>query len=215
MVPALAPVTMMNNGQTCVNQTRVLAPRESYDEVVELMTEAVGGFRVGDPLDPSTQVGPVLNRRQRDRVEGYIASGREQGARVTTGGGRPSSFERGYYVEPTVFADVDNSMRIAREEIFGPVVAVIPYESDEQAVDIANDTTYGLGGSVWSSDPEHAKQVAYQLRTGTVGINGYGVDQGSPFGGFKESGIGRELGPEGLASYTELQSVALLHEAGS
>jgi aldehyde dehydrogenase (NAD+) len=209
-VPALAPTTMTNNGQTCVNQTRVLAPRARYGEVVDAITAAVEGFTLGDPLDPDTEIGPVLNERQRARVERYIDVGRVEGARVTTGGSRPADRDRGYFVQPTVFVDVENRMTIAQEEIFGPVVAVIPYGDEAEAVAIANDSSYGLAGSVWSSEPNRAKAVARKIRTGNVGINGLIIDYCAPFGGFKQSGIGREMGPEGLAAYTELQSVGYL-----
>jgi aldehyde dehydrogenase (NAD+) len=206
-IPALAPTTMLNNGQTCVNQTRVLAPRARYGEVVDALTSAVEQFRVGDPLDPRTDVGPLLNGRQQLRVERYIATGLLEGARITTGGGRPAAHNRGHYVEPTVFADVENRMTIAQEEIFGPVVAIIPYDDEPAAVAIANDSSYGLAGSVWSADPERAKRVGRRLRTGNVGINGLIITPEAPFGGFKNSGLGREMGPEGLSAYTELQSL--------
>ncbi len=144
VIPTLMPNAIMNNGQACIAQTRILAPRARYGEVLDALVEAARAMTVGDPLDPATEVGPVVAGRQRERVEGYIHSGLEEGARLATGGGRPAGFDRGYYIEPTVFADVDNKMRIAQEEIFGPVLAVIPYDVDDQAVDIANDSSYGL-----------------------------------------------------------------------
>jgi aldehyde dehydrogenase (NAD+) len=203
----LAPATMRNSGQACINQTRVLAPRGRYEAVVEALAATIGSFVVGDPADAGTVVGPLISEAQRERVERYIASGRRAGARLVLGGGRPSEHERGYFVEPTVFADVDNRMTIAQEEIFGPVVAVIPYSGEEEAVAIANDSPYGLSGSVWSGDAERAERVARRLRTGNVGVNQFMLDIGGPFGGFKHSGLGREYGLEGIDEYVELQQV--------
>ena len=206
-VSSLVPASLMNNGQACVAQTRMLVPRHRYSEVVDGLVEAVRSVNVGDPFDPSTGIGPLVAERQRTRVEGYIAKGQDEGAKIALGGGRPAGLERGWYVEPTVFVDVDNSMTIAQEEIFGPVVAVIPYVDVDDAVAIANDSQYGLAGSVWSSDDERAIDVARRIRTGTVSINGFTLDFNCPFGGFKSSGLGRELGPEGLAAYLELKTV--------
>jgi acyl-CoA reductase-like NAD-dependent aldehyde dehydrogenase len=201
---------MMNNGQVCGAQTRVLAPRSRYDEVVEAMAGAVGALKVGDALDPATQIGPLVAERQRTRVMGYLDSGRSEGARVVVGGGRPKDLSKGWFVEPTIFADVNNGMKIAREEIFGPVVSVIPYDGEDEAVKIANDSDYGLCGTVWTADPSHGADVAARVRTGVVSINGSLIlDFNAPFGGFKKSGIGRELGPEGITPYTELQSIIL------
>ncbi len=204
---ALFGATMANNGQTCNIGTRVLAPRARYDEVLEVFSGLADALVVGDSLDPATMVGPVASARQRDRVEGYIAKGRAEGGRVVAGGGRPPEQERGWFVQPTIFADVQNSDTIAREEIFGPVLAVIPYDGVDQAVAIANDSEFGLGGSVWSKDPERAQSVARRVQTGSIGINHYMLDPAAPFGGVKASGIGRELGPEGLAAYLQLQSI--------
>ncbi len=201
---------LMNNGQVCGAQSRILVPRSRYDEIVDSLGAAVGALVVGDPLDDATQVGPLVAERQRTRVEGYLDAGRAAGARVVTGGGRPAGLPTGWYIEPTVFADVDNAMSIAQEEIFGPVLSVIPYEGEEQAIAIANDSDYGLCGSVWTADLNHGEQVAARVRTGVVAINSSTiVDFNSPFGGFKKSGIGREMGPEGIDPFTEYQSIIL------
>jgi aldehyde dehydrogenase (NAD+) len=204
---ALFGATMANNGQTCNIGTRVLAPRARYDEVLEVFSGLANALVVGDSLDPATQIGPVASARQRERIEGYIDKGRAEGGRIVAGGGRPPEQERGWFVQPTIFADVKNSDTIAREEIFGPVLAVIPYDSVDQAVAIANDSEFGLGGSVWSRDPERAQDVARRVQTGSIGINHYMLDPAAPFGGVKASGIGRELGPEGLEAYLQLQSI--------
>ena len=201
---------LMNNGQVCGAQSRILAPRTRYEEVVEALGSAVGALAVGDPLDPVTQVGPLVAQRQRDRVEGFLKSGKAAGARVVTGGGRPSELPNGWYIEPTVFADVDNDMEIAREEIFGPVLSVIPYDTEDDAVRIANDSNYGLCGSVWTGDAEHGAEVGARVRTGVVAVNSSMIlDFRAPFGGFKQSGLGRELGPEGIDPYTEYQTIIL------
>ncbi|MFE2546922.1 aldehyde dehydrogenase [Actinacidiphila glaucinigra] len=198
---------LLNNGQTCFASTRILAPGGRYGEVVEFCTAMAGGAVVGDALDPATQIGPLVSARQRDRVEGYIARGLDEGARLTTGGGRPAGLDRGWFVEPTVLADVDNASAVAQEEIFGPVLTITSYDGEDEAVRLANDSAYGLAGTVWTADPEHGTSVARRIRSGTVGINGYVPDIGSPYGGMKSSGLGRELGPEGLQAYQQLQSV--------
>ncbi|WP_262321247.1 aldehyde dehydrogenase [Acidiferrimicrobium sp. IK] len=203
--------SLMNSGQACVAQTRILASRANYDAVVDALAETVAGMTVGDPADPATEIGPLVSQRQRERVAKYIALGEEEGARVATGGsGRPAGLERGWYVQPTVFAGATNTMRIAREEIFGPVLTVIPYQDLDDAVRIANDSEYGLAGSVWTAERAAGMDVARRLRTGTVGVNQYTMDFVAPFGGFKASGIGREFGREGLDAYSELQSLVPL-----
>ncbi|MDX2168118.1 MAG: aldehyde dehydrogenase [Deltaproteobacteria bacterium] len=209
VIPGLLPASFMNNGQACVAQTRILAPKSRYKEVVEAFGSAVGALKVGDPMEFDTFIGPLAASRQRDRVESYLRLGKEEGARVVVGGGRPAAQRKGWYVEPTVFADVTNGMRIAREEIFGPVVAVIPYEDESDALRIANDSEYGLSGSVWTADNDHGLDVARRVRTGTYTVNGFAMEFGAPFGGYKCSGIGRELGPEGLEAYLEPKTINL------
>ena len=209
-VQGLQLASLMNSGQACIAQTRILAPRERYEEMVDAVAAMVGALNVGDPLDMNSYIGPMVARRQQERVESYIRTGQEEGARLVLGGtGMPDGLDTGWYVRPTVFAGVDNGMRVAREEIFGPVLCVIPYEDEDDAVRIANDSDYGLAGSVWTSDVAHGLDVARRVRTGTLGINQYNLDMNAPFGGFKASGIGREFGPEGIEAYVELKSVAL------
>lgn len=201
--------SFMNSGQACAAQTRVLSPRQRHDEVADALGEVARGLVVGDPFEEATEIGPMVSRRHQDRVSGYIALGIEEGARVVAGGpGEPDGLGGGCYVRPTVFASVENSMRIASEEIFGPVVVVIPYDGEEEAVRIANESEYGLAGSVWTGDESHGLEVARRIRTGTIGINKYAPDLSSPFGGYKASGIGREYGREGLEEYFELKSIA-------
>jgi aldehyde dehydrogenase (NAD+) len=208
-LPMLIFSGLMNAGQACIGQTRILAPRSRYGEIVDKVGDAVSAMPVGLPDDPATAIGPLISEKQRDRVEGYIQKGIEEGARIVTGGGRPQGLEGGWFVQPTVFADVDNSMTIAQEEIFGPVLAVIPYDTEDDAIRIANDSVYGLAGSVWTTDNDKAIEIAKQIRTGTYAVNMYGNDPGAPFGGYKNSGIGRENGPEGIEAYCETKSVLL------
>ncbi len=209
-MPLLMGTALMNNGEACVAQTRILASRSRYDEVVEALAEAVKGTSVGDPTDPSVAVGPLVAERQRDRVLGYIEKGKSEGAKLAVGGGRPAGLDKGWFVEPTLFVDVDNQMTIAQEEIFGPVLSVLAYDDPADAVRIANDSDFGLSGSVWTADVEAGIDVARKVRTGTYGINQFGtLDMRTPFGGFKASGVGRELGPEGLSAYLETKSIVL------
>ncbi|MBF6321146.1 aldehyde dehydrogenase [Nocardia cyriacigeorgica] len=208
-IPSLAFSGLMNTGQGCVAQTRILAPRSHYDEILEALVAHVRTMTVGDPTDPTTQLGPLISRQQRERVEGYIAKGTAEGARLVLGGGRPEGLDKGWFVEPTIFADVDNSSTIAREEIFGPVLSVIPYGTEDEAVALANDSDYGLAGSVWTSDVEHGAEIAARVRTGTYAINWYAFDPTAPFGGYKNSGLGRENGPEGVDAYCEQKSVLM------
>ncbi|TAM64720.1 aldehyde dehydrogenase [Mycobacterium sp.] len=203
--------SLSNSGQICNALTRVLVPQARHDEYVDALAAEMSGLRVGDPNDPDTQLGPLVSRRQQQRVRDYIQIGQDEGARVIVGGtDMPDGLDRGWYVRPTLFASANNTMRIAREEIFGPVITVIPYRDDEEALAIANDSDYGLAGSVWSNDADRALAVATHIHTGTVGVNqGYTMDPFAPFGGVKASGYGRELGPEGLDSYLDTKSIAI------
>jgi aldehyde dehydrogenase (NAD+) len=203
----LRSASFVNNGQTCHLSSRILAPRSRYAEVVDAVAALADGLAVGDPLQKSTDIGPLVSARQRERVLDYIEVGKSEGAKVVAGGTVPADQPRGWYVSPTVFADVDNSARIAQEEIFGPVLVVIAYDTERQAIDIANDSEFGLGGTVWSADHDRAIDVARAVRTGTIGINNYVMDMQAPFGGVKSSGIGHELGPEGLAAYQSCKSI--------
>ncbi|MBW3667871.1 MAG: aldehyde dehydrogenase [Actinobacteria bacterium] len=209
-LPRLLNVAFVNSGQACMAQTRVLVPRSRGDEITEAIVDGVGKLTVGDPLDASNAIGPMVSARHRERVEGYIALGQEEGAKVAVGGGRPAGLDRGWYVEPTVFVGVDNRMRIAREEIFGPVVSVIAYDDVDDAVAIANDSEYGLGGSVWTAEAARGLAIAHAVHTGMYSVNGAPQAAGTPFGGVKQSGIGREMGPEGLRLYVEDRSIAVL-----
>jgi aldehyde dehydrogenase (NAD+) len=208
----LARAECLMTGQVCASLTRIVVPRGRHDEFADALASAFSAMQVGDPFDSATQLGPLAMERQRDRVEGYIAKGIEEGATLLTGGGRPKHLKRGYYIEPTVFANVDNKQVIAQEEIFGPVLSVIPADSESHAVDIANDTIYGLNAAVFTPDIARAREVAGQLRSGTVGHNNMRIDLNTCFGGFKQSGIGREGGREGLLAYLETKTV-LLDEA--
>ncbi|GAB3213947.1 aldehyde dehydrogenase family protein [Marinactinospora thermotolerans] len=201
---------MRNSGQSCNALTRMLVHRDSYDEAVGLAAEYTANHVVGDPFGEGVRVGPLVSAAQRDRVRGYIEQGMAEGARLVTGGAEPpEGLERGYYVRPTVFADVRNDMRIAQEEIFGPVLALIPYGSEDEAVEIANDTVYGLAAAVWSGDREHAVAVARRLRAGQVEVNGGAYNPLAPFGGYRQSGVGREAGLFGLDEFCEIKAIQL------
>jgi acyl-CoA reductase-like NAD-dependent aldehyde dehydrogenase len=209
VVPSLVPGGCGNTGQMCFALTRVLVPRQREQEALDAIGEAMGTLLVGDPTDPGVTIGPLAMSRQRDRVEGYLALAREEGAVAVLGGGRPAGLDRGYYIEPTLLAGVTNSMRIAQEEIFGPVICVIAYEDIDDAVSIANDSMYGLSGSVYTGDVEAGYDIARRIRTGTCSVNGAVFDTTVPFGGYKQSGVGREGGPEGMAQFLEYKSVHL------
>ena len=196
-------------GQVCSSLTRIVVPRSRHDDMVDALAGTFSQVRVGDPFDAESQMGPLAAERQRDRVEGYIKKGVDEGAKLATGGGRPADLERGWYVEPTVFGNVDNGSTIAQEEIFGPVLSVIPADDEADAINIANDTIYGLNSAVFTEDVDRARDVASQLRAGTVGHNGFRTDFGIAFGGFKQSGIGREGGREGLLPFLEAKTVIL------
>jgi len=201
------PYSMPITGQVCFSLTRVLVPRARRDEIVGAYSEAVSKVKVGDPFEAGVGMGPLAMLRQRERVEGYIEKGRAEGARVVLGGGRPAHMNRGFYIEPTVFVDVEPDMTIAREEIFGPVVSFIDYDSEADLIRKANATDYGLHGAVYTADPEKGYAIAREVRTGSVTVNGMIVDIEMPFGGFKQSGLGREGGIEGLETYLETKTI--------
>lgn len=209
VAPMTAGPSFFHAGQGCAMCTRVLVPKAKHDAYVERLTGFIHMVvRVGDPADPGVLLGPVIRDERRRQIEQYIASGHEQGATLATGGGRPPELPKGYFLQPTVFAGVRNDMRIAREEIFGPVLSVLPFEDESDAIRIANDSPYGLGGAIYSADVGKALAMAKQIRTGTLNINGAVSLLHTPFGGFKDSGIGREGGRWGMLEYSEVQSIA-------
>jgi acyl-CoA reductase-like NAD-dependent aldehyde dehydrogenase len=209
-VQGLKYTSFVNNGESCVAHTRVLVSRNRYEEAVALIKTMTESLVVGDPADPATFIGPMVRADQQKRVQSYIELGIQEGARLVTGGVEvPNGLEGGYYVKPTVFADVDNSMRIAQEEIFGPVLVIIPYEDEADAVRIANDSPYGLGGGVWAGSRDHGLEIARQIRSGYLVVNGAMASYEAPFGGYKASGIGREFGTAGLSAYLELKGINL------
>jgi acyl-CoA reductase-like NAD-dependent aldehyde dehydrogenase len=200
----------INSGQTCSALTRMLVPRSRLAEAEVIAAAAAARFTLGDPFDENTRLGPLVSAEQRERVRGYIRKGMEEGAKLVTGGPEPpDGLEKGYFVRPTVFSEVRNDMAIAQEEIFGPVLAIIPYDDEEDAIRIANDTVYGLAAAVWSGDPERAKRVARLIRTGQVEINGGKYNNLAPFGGYKQSGNGREYGPFGIEEFLEVKALLL------
>ncbi|GAA1905066.1 aldehyde dehydrogenase [Streptomyces durmitorensis] len=208
-VAGIVPFAWMINGQACVAQTRILVPHSRYDEFAEAFAAAASALKIGDPLDPETELGPLVAQRQQQRSLDYIRIGQEEGAKILTGGGRPAGLDDGWYVEPTLLGSVDNSMRVAREEIFGPVICLLPYGDESEAVKIANDSDYGLSGSVWTADVERGIDIARRVRTGTYSVNTFSLDMLGPFGGYKNSGLGREFGPEGYGEYFEHKMIHL------
>lgn len=207
VLPSLVPASIGNSGQVCAAITRVLVPRHRHDEIATALGAALEGLKVGDPTEQGTVLGPLAAQRQRNRVEEYIDIGKAEGARLVTGGGRPPGLDRGWYVQPTLFADVDKDMRIAREEIFGPVVCVLPFDSVDEAVDIANDSEYGLSGAVYAEDRTLADSIARRVRTGQISVNGWDMCVVQPFGGYKQSGFGREGNVEGMSAYVETKLI--------
>lgn len=207
-VESLRMGSLRNSGQVCSNKTRLLVSRQRKDELIGAFVDMVRSMPVGDPFDPQTQIGPMVSARQRDRVEGYIAQGKQEG-RLVLGGGRPKGLNRGWFVEPTIFADVAPDAVIAQEEIFGPVISILTFDTDDEAVAMANHSAYGLHGAVFSADTERAVNIARRIRTGALDINGASAGYHSPLGGRKKSGIGREAGPEGFDGYVEIKSIGL------
>jgi aldehyde dehydrogenase (NAD+) len=207
MASVLIRTCLRNTGQTCYISSRILAPSSRYDEVVDMVTATVAAQKQGDPMDADTVVGPSANRAQFETVRGYIASGIMEGARPTTGGDLPSPFERGFFITPTVFADVTPQMRIAREEIFGPVLTILKYDGIDEGVELANNTEFGLGGTVFTTDPAQGLAVASRIDTGSIGVNFFASNHAAPFGGRHDSGMGVEYGREGLHAYLTPQSV--------
>ncbi|WP_066552914.1 aldehyde dehydrogenase [Croceicoccus bisphenolivorans] len=207
-IPAVTPVSMPFSGQICFAQTRMLVPERRKDEVVDAYRAAVESIKVGDPWEDDVGMGPLAMRRQQDRVFDYLDIGRKEGARIVTGGGR-GAFNSGFFVQPTIFDGVTPDMRIAQEEIFGPVVSIIAYRDEEEAIRIANDSNFGLSGTVFTPDLERGENIARRVRTGNISVNGLQLDPSVPFGGFKQSGLGREGGPEGLEAYLEIKSIYL------
>jgi aldehyde dehydrogenase (NAD+) len=202
-LPGLVAAGIDHSGQVCAALTRILVPKHRHYEVAGAVADIMQTIVVGDPTEPETVLGPLAAERQRDRVEGYVAVGIEEGAKLIVGGRRPPQLERGWFYEPTLFAEVDNSMRIAQEEIFGPVLCIIPFEDPDDAVRIANDSIYGLSGAVYADDLDLAARIAHEVRTGQMWVNTWGMCITQPFGGFKQSGLGREGGIEGMAPYLE------------
>jgi aldehyde dehydrogenase (NAD+) len=207
-IPSALVMAFLNSGQACAAGTRLLVPNSRLDQVKRAIVESMAGFRVGDPADPKTAVGPMVSQKQYEQVQSYIRKGIEEGAEVLVGGeGHPQGFEAGYFVKPTVFVNVKNDMTIAREEIFGPVLSVISYDSEDEAIRIANESDYGLHAAVLGSDVERARRVASQIRSGRVVINNMTDDPQAPWGGFKYSGVGREYGGYGIEAFLETRAI--------
>lgn len=198
-----------NSGQSCVALTRLVVPAAQYAEYAEALTEGFAALKVGDPMEPDTVIGPLVTAKQRERVEHYVALARKEGATIATGGRRPPGLERGWYYEPTLITDADNGMRVSREEIFGPVASLIPHDGEEDAIRIANDNELGLSGAVFTADDAHGFEVARRVRTGTFSVNTFAADLGSPFGGVKKSGIGREHGPTAVQEYLRSRTISV------
>ena len=209
IVPALANASVINSGQACAAQTRILIPQSRYEEYVAALATAYESMNMGDPANPVTELGPMIHERHFQRVKAYIQTGLDEGARLVTGGQTPAELEPGYFIQPTLLADVSNDMRVAREEIFGPVVCAIPYDDIDDAIRIANDSDMGLSGSVWTSDVEAGLEIGRRIHAGNFSINGFTMDVAAPFGGYKRSGLGRELGEEGLHDYLEFKTINL------
>jgi len=209
-IPSAVGACFLNSGQTCSALTRLLVPFSKMEEAAELAAQAAAGFTVGPANEETSKLGPLVSKAQWDRVQNYIQTGIDEGATLVAGGlGKPDGLDSGYFVQPTVFANVENSMTIAQEEIFGPVLSIIGYEDDDDAIQIANDSDYGLSGGVWSSDNERALTVAKKLRTGEVDLNGSFLNTDAPFGGYKKSGNGRELGRFGMYEFVEAKQINL------
>ena len=207
-IPTALVIAFLNSGQACAAGTRLLVPKSRFDDVKRALVDTMPAFPVGDPADPKTAVGPMVNQKQYERVQSYIRKGIEEGAEVLVGGeGRPHGLKAGFFVKPTVFVNVKNDMTIAREEIFGPVLSVITYETEEDAIRIANDTNFGLHAFVNGTDIQRARRVASQIQAGRVAINGMLDDQQAPFGGFKHSGVGREFGTYGIEAFLEPRAI--------
>jgi betaine-aldehyde dehydrogenase len=198
----------INSGQTCSALTRMLVPRDKLGQAEEIAAKAAATFTIGDPFEATTRLGPLVSKTQQERVQGYIQKGIDEGAKLVMGGSDNPN-EKGYFIPPTVFSNVTTDMTIAQEEIFGPVLSIMPYDDEEDAIRIANDTVYGLAGGVWSGDPERAKRVARRLRTGQVEVNGGNFNLMAPFGGYKQSGRGREYGKYGIEEFLEVKSMQL------
>jgi betaine-aldehyde dehydrogenase len=203
----LAPTMAFLNGQACSAPTRILLPQNRYEELSKGIIDAFNQLPLGDPMNPDVFVGPVAGKRHQERVLGYIAQGIAEGATVALGGGKPAGCDNGFFVEKTIFTNVKNTMKIAREEIFGPVFCLLSYRDEAEALAIANDSEYGLAGSVWTSNPARGLAMAEKIRAGGMGVNIHTLDMAAPFGGMKMSGLGRECGNEGLDAYTEVQSI--------